>query len=148
MTMHLLGPQFSTISTRKRKKTLTDNQYHNMCLEWAAHNKQMKKLGCKPESLDDYIARRLGKYKAPVKAPVRGPFDTKAYTRETPKYPSLSDTSLKDHKKNLTNACAKKEANVYSGERKLLGIAVMHKSNLVPVFDREDAAELAKMRRG
>lgn len=148
MTMHLLGPQFSTISTRNRKKTLTDNQYHKMCLEWAAYNKQMKKLGCKPESLEDYIARRQGKYKAPVKSHVRGPFDAKAYTRETPKYPSLSDTSLKDHKKDFTNACAKKEANVYSGERKLLGIAVMHKSNLVPVFDREDAAELAKMRRG
>lgn len=147
MTMHLLGPQFSTISTRKRKKTLTDNQYHNMCLEWAAHNKQMKKLGCKPESLDDYIARRLGKYKAPVKAHVRGPFDTKAYTRETPKYPSLSDTSLKDHKKDLTNACAKKEANVYTGTL-IKGIATMHKSNAVPVVDREQMIEIARMRRG
>ena len=148
MSMHLLGPQFSNTSTRKRKKTLTDNQYHNMCMEWAAHNKQMKKLGCKPEPLEDYIARRQGKYKAPVKASVRGPFDTKAYTRETPHYPSISNTNLKDHKKDLANACAKKEPNVYSGERKLLGIAVMHKSNLVPVFDREDAAELARMRRG
>lgn len=147
MTMHLLGPQFSTISTRKRKKTLTDNQYHNMCLEWAAHNKQMKKLGCKPESLDDYIARRQGKYKAPVKAPGRGPFDTKAYSRETPNYPSLSDTSLKDHKKNLTNACAKKEANVYTGNL-IKGIATMHKSNAVPVVDREQMIEIARMRRG
>ncbi len=147
MTMYLLGPQFSTISTRKRKKTLTDNQYHNMCLEWAAHNKQMKKLGCKPESLDDYIARRLGKYKAPAKAHVRGPFDTKAYTRETVSYPSLSDTSLKDHKKNLTNACAKKEANVYTGNL-IKGIATMHKSNAVPVVDRVQMIEIARMRRG
>src|SRR5210317_96266 len=27
-----------------------------------------------------------------------------------------------------------KERNVYSGERQLLGIATMHKSNMVPVF--------------
>jgi hypothetical protein len=148
MTMHLLGPQFSTSSTRKRKKNLTDNQYDKMCLEWATHNKQMKKLGLKPEPLDIYIARRQGKHKTPAKATTRGPFDQKAYSRETPHYPSLSNTNLKDHKKDLNNVCVKKEPNVYSGERKLLGIATMHKSNLVPVFDREDASELARMRRG
>jgi hypothetical protein len=43
---------------------------------------------------------------------------------------------------------AKKEAKVYNGERKLLGIATMHKSNLVPVFDKESAEDIAKMRRG
>lgn len=41
----------------------------------------------------------------------------------------------------------KKPAQTYSGEKKLLGIAVMHKSNLVPVFSKEDAAEISKMRR-
>jgi hypothetical protein len=37
----------------------------------------------------------------------------------------------------------------YTGERKLLGVATMHKSNMVPVFaDRkEDAKEIAAMRR-
>ena len=35
----------------------------------------------------------------------------------------------------------------YSGERKLLGIATMHKSNMVPVFDDQDAKDIAKMRR-
>ena len=35
----------------------------------------------------------------------------------------------------------------YSGERKLLGIATMHKSNMVPVFDQQDAKDIAKMRR-
>ena len=35
----------------------------------------------------------------------------------------------------------------YSGERKLLGIATMHKSNMVPVFDEQSAKDIAKMRR-
>ena len=40
----------------------------------------------------------------------------------------------------------------YTGERKLLGIAAMHKSNLVPVFEednggRQYAEDLAHMRR-
>ena len=43
---------------------------------------------------------------------------------------------------------AKREPNVYSGERKLLGIATMHKSNLVPVWGEKEAIEIAKMRRG
>lgn len=36
---------------------------------------------------------------------------------------------------------------VYSGERTLLGVGVMHKSNLVPVFGAEEARDLANMRR-
>ena len=41
----------------------------------------------------------------------------------------------------------KKETMVYSGERKLLGIGMMHKSNMVPIFDEESAKEISKMRR-
>ena len=50
------------------------------------------------------------------------------------------------------NLTPKKEPMQYTGERKLLGIATMHKSNLVPVFEEEDgnrqfAKDLARMRR-
>ena len=41
----------------------------------------------------------------------------------------------------------KKAPMVYSGERRLIGIGTMHKSNMVPVFEGEDAKDLAKMRR-
>lgn len=39
-----------------------------------------------------------------------------------------------------------KNPMMYSGN-KLLGIAVLHKSCLVPVFSRKDAEDIAKMRR-
>ena len=42
----------------------------------------------------------------------------------------------------------KKQEFTYSGERKLLGIGLLNKSNLVPVWDEEDAKEITKMRRG
>ena len=42
----------------------------------------------------------------------------------------------------------KKQAFTYSGERKLIGIGLLHKSNLVPVCDEQDAKEISKMRRG
>ena len=40
-----------------------------------------------------------------------------------------------------------KEQLTYSGERKLLGIGIMHKSNLVPIWDKEGAEEISTMRR-
>ena len=47
------------------------------------------------------------------------------------------------------NITPKIEPMQYTGERKLLGIAAMHKSNLVPVFeeDKNYAKDLARMRR-
>ena len=43
--------------------------------------------------------------------------------------------------------CPKRKENTYTGD-KLLGIATMHKSNMVPVFKKEDAEEISRMRRG
>ena len=42
----------------------------------------------------------------------------------------------------------KRKAFSYSGERKLIGIGMLHKSNLVPVWDEQDAKEISKMSRG
>ena len=42
----------------------------------------------------------------------------------------------------------KKQEFTYSGERKLIGIGLLHKSNLVPVWDEQDAKDISKMRRG
>jgi hypothetical protein len=55
------------------------------------------------------------------------------------KYPSLNTES------GNTNL---KETMTYSGERTLLGIAVLHKSCLQPVFSQKEAEEIARMRRG
>lgn len=45
------------------------------------------------------------------------------------------------------NGGGKKEEMKYSGKRKLLGIGLMHKSNLVPIWDEEGAKEISTMRR-
>ena len=63
--------------------------------------------------------------------------------RHREKYPSYVSSS------NTGAITPKKESMTYSGERQLLGIATMHKSNLVPVFkeDKNYAKDLARMRR-
>ena len=58
--------------------------------------------------------------------------------RETPHYPSL-DTHA--------GSTAKAETQQYTGDA-MLGIGMLHKSNLVPVFKAEDAEAISKMRRG
>ena len=49
-----------------------------------------------------------------------------------------------------TGVGKKVEPKQYTGERKLLGIATMHKSNMVPVFadNKQVAIDIANMRRG
>jgi len=134
MTMHLLGPQYSTTSTRKRKKKLTDSQHTKMCIDWVAYNKQMKKMGCKTKTLEEYIAYRQGKYKPQLKGTPLPKYEVSDHRQ---KYPSGDG---------IGTTYARKE-NVYTGD-KLLGIATMHKSNMVPVFSKENAEDIAKMRRG
>ena len=57
-----------------------------------------------------------------------------------PNYPKTSDRIP-------VNGGGKKEEMKYSGKRKLIGIGLMHKSNLVPIWDEEGAKEISKMRR-
>jgi len=45
------------------------------------------------------------------------------------------------------NGGGKKQEMKYSGKRKLIGIGLMHKSNLVPIWDEEGAKEISTMRR-
>ena len=56
-----------------------------------------------------------------------------------PNHPKCSDR--------IPVGTGKEEEMRYSGERKLLGIGMMHKSNLVPIWDEEGAKEISTMRR-
>jgi len=62
MTMHLLGPAYSTIRT-PRKAKLTKSKLDRFYVDWKSDCKREKKLGIKPKSFDDYIDYRLGYYK-------------------------------------------------------------------------------------
>ena len=134
MTMHLLGPAYSTTNTGKRKSKVSNSQYHKYCMDWRDDCKRAKRLGIKAKTLDEYLAYRQGKYNPTLRGTKKPEYNVSNH-RE--KYPSLTDTSVSFAKK----------PNVYTGDR-LLGIATMHKSNSVPVFSQEDAIEIATMRRG
>jgi hypothetical protein len=154
MTMHLArGLTLINTTKRKKKRKITKNQMENYEKRWREHNKHMRQqhLHKHQLTLKEYIDYCHGEYKSKVKteAIMNTPWHhvEGTYRRETPEYKSLST-------ENSFSPCTKKEPMVYTGERKLIGIATMHKSNMVPVFADDDdktgkrqATEIAKMRR-
>ena len=150
MTMHLVRGM-TTLNTKKRKASkMTAGKLERLQKEHKAHNKRMKQLNCHNNlmTFDEYVDYVHGRYKPKNKPTVtKASWQQEGYTRETEYVPS--------HNSEYSFAPAtKKEAMQYTGERKLVGIAMMHKSNLVPVFADEDdktgskqATEIAQMRR-
>ena len=117
--MALLPPMYTTSKTG----TSRPRSKKSKALLKAEHARFLKRMG-------------VGDPGRKIVAPVREP----AYARPSPDVPSLNSRG---------EVPTKPEPKVYRGKRKLLGVATMHKSNMVPVFadNPEEAVEIAKMRR-
>lgn len=59
----------------------------------------------------------------------------------------IVDTTQKSNSLGMMGVAAKAPAKIYTGNA-MIGLAQMHKSNLVPIFNSEAAVDVAKMRRG
>ena len=126
MSKHMAGPYMTTTQySRKKKKPNAKQARAN-----AEHEKWLRKRGVHPEQLE-------AKKKKNANVSILSKPD---YSSDRPTIPT-SDVIP-------GGSTAQKERQIYSGERRLLGIATMHKSNMVPVFDSKDAKDIAKMRRG
>ena len=127
MSMHLVGPYMTTTSYKKRKaKKKTQKQIEAD----ARHEKWLRKMNAHPEQ----IARNKEK-------------NANISILSVPDY-RTSGNSIPTSDVIPGGSTAPAERQIYSGERRLLGVATMHKSNMVPVFDSKDAKDIAKMRRG
>lgn len=123
MTMHLLPAFVTTTSTRKRKPS---------------GNKRLAASAAKHQAWVESMTKGMKSDKK-----VLDLIRKDEYTKNM-----MVDRSAFQKSGMAPGAFAKPEQKVYSGERKLLGIATMHKSNMVPVFDKQNAEDIAKMRRG
>jgi len=146
MTMHL-ARGYSTLNTRKpRQKKLTQAQQEKLTEEHRAYNKRMKQAGRHNERMtfEEYLNYVYGKNTTKRKQEHLAQTEVKTFTpkatgyrRETPAYKS-GEVS-----KGFAALPEKKE---YTGTL-VKGIAVMHKSNAVPVINQEEAESISKMRR-
>lgn len=125
MTMSMVGPGLTTTRYNIKNKK---SKSKKLAKAHDEHEAWLKSMG-------------VGKVKLPTNA--KG---------ERVGLNSIPDYKTRDTVK-LSNKVAghgpAKEGNTYSGERVLLGVATMHKSNMVPIFadKKEDAKDIASMRR-
>ena len=132
MSMHLVGPYLTTTNYKKRKTVKFKSaehkrRYEQQQVEWEALLKKHKiDPNSKPKKSRELLSTSY-KLNVPLE-------------RSSRQYPSVETA-------NGSGTCAKPEPKVYTGTR-LLGIATMHKSNMVPVFSAEDAVDISRMRRG
>lgn len=133
MSMHLVGPYLTTTNYKKRKNIKFKSVEHKRRYEeeQASWAKLLKKHKINPEDLSKRKVKKDDTWKPERKEPPRPVQEV--------------SSSQVDHGI-IPGVCAKPEPKVYTGTR-LIGIATMHKSNMVPVFKMEDAEDIARMRR-
>ena len=133
--MALMPIYYTTNNTRKRKKTKKTKKQIEADRK---HEKFLKKMG----------AGLFGKKVKRSVAQSGSASGLGPEGRRFESYRSDQTSEIPSHEfTGYDKSMAKKEQNIYNGERKLLGIAAMHKSNLVPVFEEQEAKEIARMRR-
>ena len=100
---------------------------------WIERNRLLKTLGLPKITLDQYIAELHGTV-------VTQPKEFRTYT------PLAHVAPRARSGKQLTGSCTKTQSPTYTGT-KIVGICTMHKSNMVPVFSKEEATDISNMRR-
>ena len=150
MTMGLVRGMTSLNTKKRKKKALTQKDIERHTIEWRKHNKAMRRANnhsLQYDTVDDYIAYVRGEYKAPKrKAQPYKPDES--WRREQPRIPSSMEEAIKNG--TFNKGCSggtKKESMKYTGDL-IVGIATMHKSNAVPVINKQEATDIARMRRG
>jgi hypothetical protein len=121
----MVGPYLTTTKYNRKQKASKSKRLAQAKQE---HEAWLKSMGVGKVQLPvDKKGRRIG-------------------LNEIPDYKTDSQVKLSNK---VAGHGPAKESLTYSGERQLLGIATMHKSNMVPVFadKKEDAKDIAEMRR-
>lgn len=150
MTMSLARGLTTIRTTKRKKKPLTQGQLEKLQIQWRQHNKDMRRRNMHNmqfKEFDDYVAYTRGEYKPKQTKQEFKPLESVPHTRQTKHIPSYTSAGG-------FAPCTKKETMQYTGERRLVGIATMHKSNMVPIFEDDNdkngskqATEIAQMRR-
>jgi len=143
MTMHLMRGITTTRTTKRKRPKLTQAKIEKLQVEWRQHNKHMRKIHLHDmqfKTFEDYLDYVHGVYKSPKSTQPRETYvPPTVFRRETLDVPSLNTIPM--------GVAAKAEPKVYTGTL-IKGIATMHKSNAVPIINKEQAMDIARMRRG
>ena len=123
MTMHLVRGMTS-LNTKKRKVKRKPGWEKAQ----AEHDAWLRKMNAHPDQLKE-IKREFKTYEF-----------KESFSRTTESYPSLSTSD------SFRGSTAKTEPKQYTGDQ-IVGIATLHKSNMVPVSRGDNPEIYSKMRR-
>jgi hypothetical protein len=128
MSMHLVGPYLTTTKYNTKRKVANTKKLRNAKAE---HEAWLKKNGIDDASL----AKKLPKDRKGNRASIH----------EIPDYSKNAPTVKLSNQ--VAGSGAKAEEKRYTGTL-IKGIATMHKSNAVPIMNKQEAIDVSTMRRG
>ena len=123
MSMHLLPVYYTT--TRYGKKSKKRKLTKRMAKVKQEHEKFLKKMGVKNVDVSGKATERIA---------------NPSYAGSNPVIHSIPTSDV------IPTNGNKKDTQKYTGTN-ILGIATMHKSNMVPITNKQAAKDIAKMRR-
>ena len=129
MTMHLVGPYLTTTGKRKGKQKFRNSAEAQKARQLAAEWDELKQKW----GVTDPKSKRK---------------NNTVVTLPTQPKPCYRDTGPRPQSLNSWphGPVSSKPSPKYTGN-KIIGIGTMHKSNAVPIFNDEQAVDIAKMRR-
>lgn len=137
MTMHLLGPAYTTTHNGKRKSKTTVAKHTKMSMEWLDYNRRMKKLGAKTKTFDEYIQYRKGNYKPKLRGTQMPNYKVSDHRQQ---YPSQNQIGI-----HYTKDLVYEKAKLDVSSNYIVGQAY-NKGGLV-VLSKSDAADPATGKR-
>ncbi len=163
MSMHIIGPHLTTTSYKKREQKITKAKQEELENDWRARNIRLREMGLPKETFEQFLEWIYGRGKKEKKTQSYQPnLSTAAAEKNIKEQLAVRSNISRVVSPDISNppgyvgasmavfdsgGCTKKPAPVYTGS-KIVGIATMHKSNMVPVFSSEEAEDISKMRRG
>lgn len=157
--MHIVGPALTTTSYKKRKQKITKAKLAELEQGWRDRNVRLKEMGLPKDTFEQYMDWVHGHLKEKKTRTIpRSVYTPSTATKE--QLPAGMENEYQDdisqtgsvvdkHPskwRDMAGACSSKPSPTYTGT-KMIGIATMHKSNMVPVFSDTEAEEISRMRR-
>ena len=162
MSMHLCGPALTTTSYKKRVEKITKSKQEEFERGWRDRNQRLKDMHLPKETFEQYMEFVYGHSKKEKRqTPIHSTFSKTPPEKITtgkrvktvgndcfsgPTSTREVDNDIPSLDVWVTGPCSSKPSPTYTGTN-ILGIAVLHKSCLQPVFSSEEATEIARMRR-
>ena len=137
MTMHLLGPAYTTTQTRKRNSKISDSKFTKWAMDWRDDCKRNKRLGIKSKTFNEYIQYRHGNYKPKLRGT---PLPQYQVSDHRQKYPSQNQIGV-----HLTKDLSYEREKLAVSSNYIVGQAY-NKGGLV-VLSKSDAADPATGKR-